>query len=328
MVAITRACALLAALASSLPALTDRAEAQDWPTKYVRLIVPGSSGSAPDVMARFIADRLTQKWGQQVIVENQAGAGGNIGVAAAARTAPDGYTLLFSQAAPLALNQHIFKQIPFNIEKDFDPITFIGDGPMLIAASPKLGVKTIPELIARAKASPGKLSYATPGVKNVPHLTGELFKSLTGVEMQHVSYRTNSQAITDAMTGVVDLVIDGVPALMPQIKAGNLVALGVTSERPLSGLETLPLVSGTLPKFAISGWFAVLAPKGTPPAIVARVNKDIQAALQIEELVARMRDLGVYGDPSNQTPEQLAAYIRTQSDMFGQVAQSARLERE
>jgi tripartite-type tricarboxylate transporter receptor subunit TctC len=328
MVAIARACALLIAVTAMLPILTERAAAQDWPTKYVRLIVPGSSGSAPDVMARFIADRLTQKWGQQVIVENQAGAGGNIGVAAAARTTPDGYTFLFSQAAPLSLNQHIFKQVPFNIEKDFDPVIFIGDGPMLIAASPKLGVKTIPELIARAKADPGKLSYATPGVKNVPHLTGELFKSIAGVQMQHVSYRTNSQAITDAMTGVVDLVIDGVPALMPQIKAGNLVALGVTSDRQLQGLDGLPLVSDTLPKFAISGWFAVLAPKGTPAAIVGRVNRDIQAALQIEELVARMRDLGVYRDSSNETPEQLAAYIRSQSEMFGKVAQSARIERE
>jgi tripartite-type tricarboxylate transporter receptor subunit TctC len=328
MVATPRTCALLIALALSLPALTARAETREWPTKYVRLIVPGSSGSAPDVMARFIADRLTQKWGQQVIVENQPGAGGNIGVAAAARTAPDGYTLLFSQAAPLALNQHIFKQMPFSIENDFDPVIFIGDGPMLIAASPKIGVKTIPELIARAKANPGKLSYATPGVKNVPHLTGELFKSMTDVDMQHVSYRTNSQAITDTMTGVVDLVIDGVPALMPQIRAGNLVPLGVTSDRHLPGLEGLPLVSDTLSKFAISGWFAVLAPKGTPPAIIARLNSDIQAALQIDELLVRMRDLGVYRDLSNTTPEQLAAYIRAQSNMFGKIAQSAKIERD
>jgi tripartite-type tricarboxylate transporter receptor subunit TctC len=308
--------------------LHSHANAQDWPTKYVRMIVPGSSGSAPDVMARVIADRLTQKWGQQVIVENQPGAGGNIGVAAAARSAPDGYTLLFSQATPLTLNQHLFKQIPYNVEKDLDPITFVGDGPMLIAASPKLGVKTIKELIDKAKASGGKLSYATPGVKNVPHLTGELFKSMTGVEMQHVSYRANSQAVTDTMTGVVDLVIDGVPALMPQVMAGNLVALGVTSERKLPALEALPLVSETLPGFAISGWFAVLAPKGVPPAILRRVNQDVQAALEIEELTVRMKDLGVYVDRSNRTPEQLTAYLRAQSEMFGKVASAARIEKD
>jgi len=305
-----------------------QAHAQEWPTRFVRMIVPGSPGSAPDVMARFMADRLSQKWGQQVVVENQPGAGGNIGVAAATRSAPDGYTLLFSQATPLTLNQHLFKHIPYDVEKDLDPITFVGDGPMLIAASPKLGVKTIQELIAKAKASGGKLSYATPGVKNVPHLTGELFKSLTGVEMQHVSYRQNSQAVTDTITGVVDLVIDGVPALMPQVIAGNLVALGVTSERKLPGLETLPLVNDTLPGFAISGWFAVLAPKGIPLAVLQRVNRDVQAALDIEELTARMKDLGVYVDRSNRTPEQLTAYMRSQSEMFGKVAAAAKIEKD
>jgi len=308
--------------------LHSQANAQEWPAKYVRLIVPGASGSAPDVVARFIADRLTQTWGRQVIVENLPGAGGNIGVAAAARSAPDGYTLLFSQATPLTLNQHLFKQIPYDVEKDLDPITFVGDGPMLIAASPKLGVRTIRELIEKAKTSGGKLSYATPGVKNVPHLTGELLKSMTGVEMQHVSYRTNSQAVTDTMTGVVDLVIDGVPALLPQVNAGNLVPLGVTSERKLPGLEALPLVSETLPGFAISGWFAVLAPKGIPSAILQRVNQDVQAALALDELTARMKDLGVYVDRSNRTPEQLTAYLRSQSEMFGKVASAARIEKD
>jgi tripartite-type tricarboxylate transporter receptor subunit TctC len=322
MTSFLRICVLLSAVFLPL-----QAQAQEWPTKFVRMIVPGSAGSAPDVMARFIADRLSQKWGQQVVVENQPGAGGNIGVAAAARTAPDGYTLLFSQATPLTLNQHLFKQIPFDVEKDLDPITFIGDGPMLIAASPKLGVKTIPELIARAKAS-GKLTYATPGVKNVPHLTGELFKSLTGVEMQHVSYRANTQAVTDAITGVVDLVIDGVPSLMPQASAGNLVALAVTSEHKLPGLEALPLVNETLPGFVISGWFAVLAPKGIPPAVLQRVNRDVQAALDIPELTARMKDLGVYVDRSNRTPEQLTAYMRAQTEMYAKVVSAAKFEKD
>jgi len=323
MKSLLRAGALLSAVLLHGPA-----EAQEWPTKFVRMIVPGSSGSAPDVMGRFIADRLSQKWGQQVIVENQPGAGGNIGVAAAARTPADGYTLLFSQAAPLALNQHLFKQLPFDVAKGFDPIIFIGDGPMVIAASPKSGIKSIKELIERAKANPGKLSYATPGVKNVPHLTGELFKSTAGVEMQHVSYRANTQAVTDTITGVVDLVIDGVPALMPQITAGNLVALGVTSAHKLPGLEALPLVSETLPGFAISGWFAMLAPKGVPPAILQRVNRDVQGALELEELVARMKDFGVYVDRSNTTPEQLAAYLRQQNEMFGKVAAAAKIEKD
>lgn len=308
--------------------LPSHAKAGEWPTKFVRMVVPASPGSAPDVMARFITERLSRKWGQQVIVENKPGAGGNIGVAEAARSAADGYTLLFSQATPLTLNQHLFAQIPFDVEKDLEPIIFVGDGPMLIAASPKLGVRTVKELIDKAKASGGKLSYATPGVKNVPHLTGELFKSVTGVEMEHISYRANAQAVTDTMTGVVDLVIDGVPALLPQVKAGNLVALGVSSERKLPGLEALPLVSETLPGFAISGWFAVLAPKGVPSSILQRVNRDVQAALDIDELSARMRNLGVYVDQSNRTPEQLSAYMRAQTEMFGKIAAAARIEKD
>jgi tripartite-type tricarboxylate transporter receptor subunit TctC len=199
---------------------------------------------------------------------------------------------------------------------------------MLIAASPKLAIKSIKELIDKAKASGGKLSCATPGVKNVPHLTGELLKSMTGVEMQHVPYRANSQAVTDTIAGVVDLVIDGVPALLPQVNTGNLVALGVTSERKLPGLEMLPLVNETLPGFAISGWFAVLAPKGVPPAILLRVNRDVQAALEIEELTTRMKDIGVYVDQSNRTPEQLTTYLRSQSKMFGKVASAARIEKD
>src|SRR5262249_8325049 len=158
-------------------------------------------------------------------------------------------------------------------------------------------------------------------------LTGELFKSLTGVEMQHVSYRANSQAVTDTITGVVDLVIDGVPALLPQVSAGNLVALGVTSERKLPGLEALPLVNETLPGFVIWGWFAVLAPKGIPAPVLQRVNRDVQAALEIDELVARMKDLGVYVDKSNRTPEQLTAYMRAQTEMYGRVAAAAKIEK-
>jgi tripartite-type tricarboxylate transporter receptor subunit TctC len=222
----------------------------------------------------------------------------------------------------------MYKNVPFNAMTDFAPITLAAYGSLVLAANPKSGIESVPQLIERAKANPGKLSYATPGVKNVPHLTGELFKSTAGIDMQHISYRANTQAVTDTMTGVVDLVIDGVPALMPQIAAGNLVALGVTSAHKLPGLETLPLVSETLPGFAISGWFAVLAPKGVPPAVLQRVNRDVQGALELEELVARMKDFGVYVDRANRTPEQLAAYLRQQNEMFGKVASVAKIEKD
>jgi len=184
------------------------AGAQQWPTRYVKMIVAGAPGSAPDVICRIVGDRLSQKWGQQIVVDNQPGAGGNRGTGVAARATPDGYTFLFGQAAPLAFNKHIFKQLPFDVEKDFDPVIMVGMSPMMIAASPKSNMNDIAGLLAAAKAAPGKLSFATSSVKNIPHSTGELLKSTGRIDMLHVSYRANTQALTDVMTGIVDLMID------------------------------------------------------------------------------------------------------------------------
>lgn len=318
--------ALLAAL--MICAATPQALHAQWPTRYVRMIVPASAGSAPDVICRLIADRLSQRWGQQVVIENQPGAGGNTGVASATRAAPDGYTLLFSQAAPLALNQHLFKKMPFDVQRDFDPIALVGISPMIITAAPKLGIKTLADLIARAKADPGKLSFATSGAKNVPHLTGELLKSLAGIQMTQIPYRTSPQAVADAMTGVVDLMIDGIPLLQPQVQAGSLTPLAVSTVKRLPGLENVPAASETLPGFDVSGWLALLAPKGVAPEIVARVNSDTIAILRQDDIIARLRDVGVYPDPDNRSPAQLGAFMQSESELFGKIVKSAGIESE
>jgi tripartite-type tricarboxylate transporter receptor subunit TctC len=318
--------ALFAALV--ICAATPQALHAQWPTRYVRMIVPASAGSAPDVICRLIADRLSQRWGQQVVIENQPGAGGNTGVASAARAAPDGYALLFSQAAPLALNQHLFKRLPFDVMRDFDPITLVGISPMIIAAAPKLGVKTLADLIARAKAEPGKLSFATSGAKNVPHLTGELLKSLAGIQLVQIPYRTSPQAVADTMTGVVDLMIDGIPLLQPQVQAGSLTPLAVSAAKRLPGLEQVPAASETVPGFDVAGWFALLAPKGVAPEIIARVNSDTIAILRQEDIVARLRDVGVYPDPDNRSPGQLGAFMQRESELFGKIVRSAGIESE
>lgn len=323
---VNRAVSALAAACVCLA--VSAAGAETWPTRHVKMIVAGAAGSAPDVICRIVGDRLARKWGRQIMVDNQPGAGGNRGTGLAARATPDGYTFLFGQAAPLALNKHIYKELPFDVQRDFDPVILVGLSPMMIATSAKSRLGTIPDLLAAAKAAPGKLSFATSSVKNIPHSTGELLKSMGGIDLLHVSYRANQQALTDTMTGLVDLMIDGVPVIIPQVKGGSLKVIGVTSPRRLPGLEDIPAVAETLPGFSVAGWFAILAPRGTPPEIIARVNQDTKAVLAIPEVVARLRDLGVYPDPANTTPEQLAAFMKAEEEVFGRIATAAHMEKE
>ena len=200
----------LAGLLASLPA-----QAQNWPTRFVRMVVPGGSGTAADVSARIIAQALSERWGQQVIIENRPGAGGVIGTMQIAQSAPDGYSLLFAQGAPLSLTPHAFKSVPYDVERDFEPIIFAGYGPLVLASSPKLPVTSVAELIALAKRQPGKLSFATASARSIPHLAGEYFLSAAGVAMVNVPYNGYPRAIQDTMTGTVDVIFGGAQ-IIPQ----------------------------------------------------------------------------------------------------------------
>ncbi len=316
-------------LALALPVaacLAAPAVADSWPSRPVKMIVAGAPGSAPDVICRIVGNKLSGLWGQQVIVDNRPGAAGNLGTEMAARATPDGYTLLFGQAAPLSLNRWEFKSLPFDPERDFAPVANVGLSPMMIVVSPNVPAANLSEFIALAKEKPGKLSFGTSSSRNIPHLTGELLKKMAGINIVHVSYRSNAQAIQDVESGDVQMMIDGIPVLVNQAKDGRVRALAVSSPKRLPGLESIPTVAETLPGYAVAGWFAILAPAGTPADIVARVNKDVNAVLAMPDVVERVRQLGVYPDPG--TPEDLAKFIKADSALWQSVVKAAGIEPE
>ncbi len=303
-----------------------RARAETWPTRPVHMIVGGAAGSAPDIIARIIGEKLSAAWGQQTVIDDKPGAAGNLGTEAAAHATPDGYTLLFGQAAPLSMNRWVFKSLPFDVDRDLVPVINIGLSPMIIVANPKLAAKTIGELIALCKAQPGKLTFGTSSSRNIPHLTGELLKHASGCDMTHVPYAANTQAIQDVVRGDTQLMIDGIPVLLGQVKAARLNALAVSSSKRLPGLEAIPTVAETLPGFVSNGWFAILAPTGTPADVVSRVNRDVNTALQDHEVADRMRDLGVYAEGGS--PEDLARFMKLDTAQWQRIVRDAEIQPE
>ena len=297
------------------------AYAQTWPSKPVKFFVAGAPGSAPDIIARLVGERLTRIWGEQVIVDNRVGAAGNIGTQAAARAPADGHNFLFGQAAPLALNQHTFKSMPFDVERDFVPVVSMGLSPMMVAVNPALPAKTLPELIALAKADPGKVSFATSGAKNIPHLTGELINQRAGVKMFHIPYKIGSQGSADTVSGQVQVYIDGVPPVSVHMKGERLRVLAVSSARRLPNFPDIPAVAETLPGYSFGGWFAIMAPAGTSPEVLARVNRDVNTVIRQPDIAERLLQFGIY-EPGG-TPEQLAQFIKSERENYGNAVRAA-----
>lgn len=300
--------------------------AQPWPAKPVKFFVAGASGSAPDVIARLIGERLAAIWGQQVIVDNRPGAAGNLGTAAAAKAPADGYNILFGQAAPLAMNQLTFKTLPFDAEKDFAAVVSVGLSPMMIAVNNDLPVRTVADLIAAAMAQPGKINFGTSSSKNIPHLTGEMLAAMAGVKLVHVPYKSNAQAAAETLSGLTQVYIDGIPAMAAHMKSGRLRVIAVSSAKRLANFPGIPAVSETLPGFEFNGWFAILAPAGTPPQVIARLNQDANAVLRTPEMRARLEGFGIY-DPGG-TPEELARYMRDERERYAKAVKAAGIEPE
>jgi tripartite-type tricarboxylate transporter receptor subunit TctC len=315
---------LIVAIALALAAPV--ALAQSWPTKPVRFFVAGAAGSAPDIIARLVGDGLSKLWGQQVIIDNRPGAAGNTGTAAAAAAPADGYNFLFGQAAPLALNQHTFNSLGFDAEKDFVPVVGLGISPMMIAVNNDLPVKNVQELIALAKAQPGKLNFGTSSQRNIPHLTGELLNGMAGIKLTHVPYKSNAQAAAETASGLTQIYIDGVPAVLSHLKAGRLRVIGVSSAQRLPNFPDIPAVAETVPGFEFNGWFAILAPAGTPAEVVRKVNADVNTVLKQPELAARLLGFGMY-EPGG-TPEALGAFLKSERENYGRAVKAARLEKE
>src|SRR5438045_3343206 len=254
-----------------------------YPTKPIRLVVPFPPGGATDILAREVAKHLTDAWGQSVVVDNRPGAGGNIGSELVAKAAPDGYTLEMGTVGTHAINASLYSKMPYDHVKDFAPVILVAGVPNVLVVNPEVPVKSVPELVAYAKANPGKLNFASSGSGTSIHLSGELFKTMTGVQMTHVPYKGSAPALTDLIGGQVQLMFDNLPSSPTFIKAGKLRALAVPSPTRAPALPDVPTVADTVPGFEASSWFGVLAPAGTPPEIIARINGEVTKWLATPE---------------------------------------------
>jgi len=308
---------LLAFLSAALLAAAS-AQAQDWPTKPVKFIVPAPPGMAPDIVSRLVADKLVAIWGKQIVVENRPGAGGIPAMSAFVRSAPDGYTFALPMATVVTLTPHLFKDPKYNLDTDVTPVATIGTAPMMIAVNPGLGVNNLSELIKLARSQPGKLNFAPPILNSVPHLAGEMLSSAAGIKLYPVAYNGSIASVTATVTGESQVTIDGLPALVPQVKAGKLKAIAVLSLQRLPGYEQVPTVSETYPGMQAIGWFNVLAVANTPPAIIERVNRDINTVIQMPDLVAKLADLGVYPAPGS--VKDAADFMKAERHLWAKVA--------
>ncbi len=313
--------------AFALALLADPAHAQDWPTRPIKFIVSQAAGGTPDIICRLITERLSRTLGQQVIVENRPGGGNIIGAQAAARAAPDGYTFFFATAAALVTNPYTFKSLPYDPAKDFTPVGMVASNPFFLLANPGLAAKTLPELIALDKADPGKITAATDGQRNFSGMVTAWFNKLAGTHIVQVPYATMPQGVQDALAGRVQLVVLAIPSSAPLIERGAMRALGVTSAKRLPGFESVPPIADTLPGFDFIGWFAVVAPAGTPAAVVAKVNRELDAALHDQQIAKRLREVGMFTEGAG-TPQSTADYIRAQLDVSGRIVREIGLQPE
>jgi tripartite-type tricarboxylate transporter receptor subunit TctC len=301
-------------------ALSTPARAQDYPGHPVKIIVPFPAGGTADVMPRIFVDRLSSKWGHPVVIENRSGAGGNVGAEAVAKAEPDGYTLLAAPPPPLVINQNLYPKLGFD-PAEFAPIVILGRVPNALLVNPKLAVNSVAELIAAARASPGKLTCATQGNGTTSHLTSEMFQMMAKVKFQLVPYRGSAPALTDLVAGSVDLMFDNLGASLSLVKGGQLRLLAVASAKPMATLADVPTIAQTLPGFESVTWFGLVAPPKTPKDIVRKINADINEALHQQDIVARLAQLSA--EPLGGTVEETAAYMRAEVERWHEVIKAA-----
>jgi tripartite-type tricarboxylate transporter receptor subunit TctC len=292
-----------------------------YPTKPVRLVVPFPAGGTTDLLARAAAQKLSEAWGQQVIVDNRPGAAGNIGAELVAKSAPDGYTLLMGTVGTHAINASLYAKMPYDHVKDFTPVILVAGVPNVLVVNPQLPVNTVPELIAYAKANPGKLNFASSGSGTSIHLSGELFKTMTGVQMTHVPYKGSAPALTDLIGGQVQLMFDNLPSSLTFIKAGKLRAIAVTSTTRAAALPDVPTVADTVPGFEASSWFGVLAPAGTPREIVVKINGEVAKWLASPDAKEKLTAQGA--NVAGGTPEDFAKHIQAETAKWAKVVKES-----
>ena len=297
------------------------AAAQSYPTRTVRIVVPATPGGAIDLIARSLAEKMTASLGQPVVVENKPGASNNLGTDFVAKSPPDGYTLVII-ASSHATNKYLFKQMPFDPVKDFEPVVYTHVVPLLLAVNPTVPAKNVQELTAWVKANPDKAVYASSGPGSSLHMAAELYMNMTGTKMHHVPYKGSSAAHPDLLAGRTAMIFDTITAVQGHVKSGALRGIAVTTAKRSSAMPDLPTIAESgLPGYDASTWGGILAPAGTPKDVVAKLNSSINAALKMDDVRARLMGAGI--EIQGGTPEQFAAVIRNEIDKWGRVTKAA-----
>jgi tripartite-type tricarboxylate transporter receptor subunit TctC len=324
---LLRALVVASAAFAAFPAAAQSAAGSQstagYPTKPIKIIVPFAPGGTTDVLARMVGQRLTAAWGQQVLVENRPGAGATLGADVVAKSAPDGYTLLMG-AAHHTIAQNVYNKLPYHFGRDFAPVTIVAMVPNMVVVNANVPAKNIEEFLALAKAQPGKLNYGSAGAGTAHHLIGEMFKLRAGVDMVHIPYKGSAPAVADLVGGQVQLMFDTVTAGLPQVKAGKTRALAVTTAKRSSAMPDVPTLSETiLPGFDVGTWFGILAPAGTPPAIVEKLHAEIAKFVNAPEARKQLLDMG--SEPVGNTPDEMAAQIKTELNTFEALTKQIKL---
>ncbi|MFO1324915.1 MAG: tripartite tricarboxylate transporter substrate binding protein [Burkholderiales bacterium] len=303
------------------------AQAPAWPSRPLRMVVPFPPAGATDILGRTLAQKLSEALGQPVVVENKPGAGGSIGSDAVAKAPPDGYTLLMATTSTHSVGPSLNPKLPYNAERDFTPVVWVANATNILLVTPALPVKNTAELVAYAKANPGKVNYASSGNGTIVHLTAELFASTAGVSLTHVPYKGTALAVTDLMNGQVSILFDSLVSGMPHVKSGKLKALGVTGAKRSALVPDLPTIAESgVPGFVSDTWFGVFVPAGTPREIVQRLNAEINRILAMPDFREKLETLGA--EPVGGTPEQFAAEVRSETAKWARVIREAGIKLE
>ncbi|MGY2491056.1 Bug family tripartite tricarboxylate transporter substrate binding protein [Cupriavidus sp. CP313] len=300
--------------------------AQSWPEKPVTVVVPYVAGGGVDPVARLVSAKLTARWKQPVVVDNRSGASGTIGASLVARAAPDGYTILMSATAEVAINQHFMSKMLYQPERDLKPVTLLVKLPFALVTSPSKPFTDMASLISYARKNPGKVTYASSGSGTPQHLAGVLLEKLAGIQLLHVPFKGVAQAMTDVLSGQVDIGFVGLPTGIQQIQAGKLRALGVSSTRPSPAAPQIPAISKSpgLEKFELIQWFGVFVPTKTPEPLVAKIQHDIADVLAMPEVRENLAKLGA--EPSGMPVSEFTAFVKTESDKFSKIVKAAKIE--
>lgn len=318
-----RRAAAAAVIACALPA-TAALAADAWPAQTINIVVPFPPGGTTDVVARVLAEKLGPILKQSVIVENRQGAGGNVGAAYVARAKPDGYTLLVSSAGPLSINQQLYASPGYDPIKDFAPISMLASVPIILVSNIHAPFKTVAELIAYAKAHPGRVAYGSQGSGTTSHLTMELLKLDAGIDLQHIPYRGSAPAATDLIGGQIQVMFDNSPTTYPQVKAGTMHPLGVASSHRVASLEGIPAIAETVPGFESDAWFGLVAPARTPADIVNKLNAAVRQVLADPAVIAKFKATGV--ELVSDTPQEFQRFILSEKEKWGKIIKATNLK--